>query len=67
MANRSKKKKVAKKKQPLSEVSNEIWHLQNLLKLTLRAIDGRSEDLDNFFRNQAQKIAGRINKFEGKQ
>jgi hypothetical protein len=67
MANRSKKKKVAKKKQPPKEISNEIWHLQNLLTLTLRAMDGRSEELDAFFKNQAQKIAARINKSEGKQ
>lgn len=63
MANKSKSKKVAKK----VEVSNEIWHLQNLLRLTLKAIDGRSEELDTFFRNQAQKIAAKINKPKQKQ
>lgn len=63
MANRSKKKKVAKKvntKRLSSKVSNEIEHLEILLGFSLKAVDGRSEDLDKLFTDQANKIRAQI-------
>ena len=63
MATRSKKKKVVKNvnnEKPFDKVSNEIEHLEALLKFSLRAVDGRSEDLDKLFTDQAKKIQAQI-------
>ena len=62
MVKRSKKKKVAKKKQLSEKVSNKINNLGNMLALTLKAIDGKSDELDGYFKNQATNIQARIDK-----
>jgi Mg2+ and Co2+ transporter CorA len=63
MAGKSKKKKVAMN----SEKLRKIGQLERMLVLTLRAVKGDSEILDEFFTNQANRIKGQIKEVKGKQ
>jgi hypothetical protein len=62
--------KKAKKKSKLKmskETSKQIRHLETDLHFTLRAIDGKSEDLDLLFVNQAKRIRSQIDKLKENQ
>ncbi len=57
------KKRKSKKKPKVereSEFSKEIRYLNTILELTLRARDGKSEELDSLFKNQADRIYDQI-------
>jgi hypothetical protein len=66
MAMRSKKKKTVKMKMN-KEISRQIKNLETDLKLTIRAIDGKYESLDQIFTSQAQRIRAQIDKLKGNQ
>ena len=59
MATKSSKKKNGKVTKK-SKNSSQIHHLENLLKLTLRVVDGRDDRMDAIFTNQANKIKCQI-------
>jgi len=61
MASRSKNKKSVKKKIS-KELANQIRHLEVDLSFTLRAIDGKSEELDDLFTKQANRIKIQLDK-----
>ena len=64
MAKKSKKKSKPKMSK---ETSKQIRHLETDLSFTLRAIDGKSEDLDLLFVNQAKRLRGQIDKLKENQ
>jgi hypothetical protein len=66
MASRSKVTKRPKKKMN-PELVNEIRQLEVLLKYSLRAVDGSSQELDKLFQGQADKIKGKLNKLKENQ
>ena len=66
MAKRS-KKKTARKKTVNKELSNKIRHLEVLMAFTLRNVDGKSEELDVLFSNQAKRIRAELDKLEENQ
>lgn len=49
------------------EISKQIRHLETDLHFTLRAIDGKSEDLDALFNSQAERIYRQIDKLKENQ
>ena len=59
------KKKTRPKMNP--EISKQIRHLETDLHFTLRAIDGKSEDLDALFNSQAERIYRQIDKLKENQ
>lgn len=63
MAIRSKKKKKSKVTKK-NKFSKEIAYLQRLIKYSLRAANGTSEQLDILFKSQAEKLQAQIDKLE---
>lgn len=57
---KSKKKAKVKNKENVSKIK----HLETLLMLTLRCVDGRSQELDSLFTNQGKRIQTQINKLK---
>lgn len=60
-------KKNTKKKPQNKENLKQISHLQNDLKHTLRAINGKSKELDGIFADQANRILSQIDKLKENQ
>ena len=67
MAKKSRKKTESKKSEQDNKVSNDIRHLEVLLKFSLEAVDGRSESLDKLFQDQSNKIQKEIDELKEKQ
>lgn len=65
MASKSKNNKKAPKVSINNELLKQIRHLETDLKFTVRAIDGKSEQLDELFKNQAERIKTKINNLKG--
>jgi len=58
-------KKSKKNKKPQNrEYLNQIRYLEILLNISLKSVDGRSEQLDMLFANQARRIQLQINKLK---
>jgi hypothetical protein len=60
MKTKSKNKKTIKK----DKFSKEINNLEKDLKFTINAIDGKSEQIDSIFKDQAKKIREEIKKIK---
>ena len=67
MAKKSKKKKIIKKAPKNTEKSKEIRHLNNLLARSLDQVQGKSDELDDLFTKQANRLLIKIEKLKENQ
>ena len=67
MAKQSKKKKAPKKVVKNTEKDNQIKYLSNLLVRSLDQVQGRSEELDDLFTKQANRLLLKIEKLKENQ
>jgi hypothetical protein len=61
------KKKVSTKKTKNTELDNQIKYLQVLIGHSINAADGKSEELDKLFTNQANKLKLQLDKLKENQ
>ena len=64
----SKKKNTKNKKTPINkELGSKIQYLQKLIDISLNQVDGKSEELDNLFTNQANRLKVQLDKLKENQ
>lgn len=66
MAARRKNKKKPKRRQG-TELERKIRHLENIIKYSQRAMDGKGGELDKLFGNQVDKAEMELKKLKGNQ
>jgi hypothetical protein len=64
MAKKTKKPKKVVKKVKENKNINEIRYLEKLIELSLRNVNGKSEELDKLFTNQANRLKSDLAKVQ---